>query len=352
MTVIGNRAGSQDISLALGSTFTWGLTVTENAVAKPWAGVTLTSAIVAADGTVNAVDFTRTTGASGVLTISLTAANVTTIGIGTYRYWIRATVGATVDDWIAGQLSISAADVPGTSSLTSTLTVTTGLATTLTITTGTAAATSIPIVDAGGYYDATDVEALGQELPARFGINGRPGTGQYFRAVGNQTTAAATLNRLCYMPVEFGAPFTIDRLGVSVTTLAASSVVRIGIYNSAANGFPGTLLLDAGTIDSSTTGLKEITVSQAVKIGRYWMAGVAQVGTPTTRVITNSKMSGGIGFLSTFTGGSGPTTVTLLVGTNPTNIFEDSISGALPATATPGYDSSFVNAIDVYGRAV
>jgi len=46
MTDVGNLAATQNLNLASGATFTWGLTVTENAVAKPWAGVTLSSAIV------------------------------------------------------------------------------------------------------------------------------------------------------------------------------------------------------------------------------------------------------------------------------------------------------------------
>ena len=197
-------------------------------------------------------------------------------------------------------------------------------------------ASQVGVLDAADNYIGSTEESILAELPARFAWYGRPAAGQYFRSTGNQTAVAATASRLCYLPVEFGAPLTIDRLGVSITTAGAGSTVRLGIYASAANGYPGALLLDAGTIDSSTTGLKEITMSLAVRAGRYWLAAAAQGGTPpSTRIVTNSKMSAMSGFVTTFTGGAGPTTPTLLVGTNPTQIFEDGVAGALPAAATP-----------------
>jgi hypothetical protein len=60
---------------------------------------------------------------------------------------------------------------------------------------------------------------------------------------------------------------TLDRLKVNITTADAGSTVRLGLYTSDSHGMPSTLLLDGGTIDSSTTGAKEVTVNQQLTGG-------------------------------------------------------------------------------------
>ena len=73
----------------------------------------------------------------------------------------------------------------------------------------------------------------------------------------------------------------------------AASVFRIGIWNhDSATGKPGTLVLDAGSISTGTgnagtvpsggtPGTYEITVSQALSPGVYWVGGVTQGVTST-----------------------------------------------------------------------
>lgn len=75
-------------------------------------------------------------------------------------------------------------------------------------------------------------------------------------------------------------PGTLDRIGVEVTTAQASTTVRLGIYGTSTDGLPtGAPILDAGTVDASTTGFKEITVSQAISAaGWYWLSATAQGG--------------------------------------------------------------------------
>jgi len=99
------------------------------------------------------------------------------------------------------------------------------------------------------------------------------------------TTSTFTQNRVYCFPLFIQESVTIDRLGVECTTLSASTTWRIGLYNSDSNGLPTTVLLDAGTVDTSTTGLKSITVSQTLAAGLYFIAGVWQGGTvsPTMR---------------------------------------------------------------------
>ena len=111
----------------------------------------------------------------------------------------------------------------------------------------------------------------------------RTGGGNYVGPTTNTVASTALVDgRLTYTPITIPYNTTITELNVNVVTGAASSVVRLGIYEDGGGG-PGSLLLDAGTVDSSTNGLKTITLGTplVVPAGIYWLAGVAQGGTPT-----------------------------------------------------------------------
>jgi len=84
----------------------------------------------------------------------------------------------------------------------------------------------------------------------------------------------------------------IDRISLEVTTQGGTgSVTRIGLYNDN-DGLPGTLLFDAGTIDTATATGFITTASGAVNWtnlndGLYWIATVPQVGTaPVVRSVS------------------------------------------------------------------
>jgi hypothetical protein len=97
------------------------------------------------------------------------------------------------------------------------------------------------------------------------------------------------LNRLFLFPLFISESITLDRIGVECGTLSLSTTWRIGIYNSDSNGLPSTVVLDAGTVDTSTTGFKVITISQSLSAGLYFIAGVWQGGTvsPLMRYYSN-----------------------------------------------------------------
>lgn len=69
------------------------------------------------------------------------------------------------------------------------------------------------------------------------------------------------------------ATTTFTRIGLRVTTLAAGNC-RLGIYKAGGSGIPGALVLDAGTFSTGTTGDKEITISQQLVPGLYFLAAV------------------------------------------------------------------------------
>jgi hypothetical protein len=60
----------------------------------------------------------------------------------------------------------------------------------------------------------------------------------------------------------------------NTATTNTGTKIRLGIYSSAANGFPGAKLLDAGEVTlDNTAALREIAISQELTRGTlYWLA--------------------------------------------------------------------------------
>jgi hypothetical protein len=92
--------------------------------------------------------------------------------------------------------------------------------------------------------------------------------------VPSTTSETPTQNDSVYMPVYLPTG-TIDRVswrsGGGWTAVGA--VIRLGIYNNGTDNLPSSLLIDAGTISptSSSSTSYEITVSQSVTAGFYWL---------------------------------------------------------------------------------
>lgn len=141
----------------------------------------------------------------------------------------------------------------------------------------------------------------------------------------NDLTVTPTLNELIFVPFPVGEALTADRITIGVQTAQATSVVRLGIYSST-DGWPGARVLDAGTVDASTTGYKEITISQALDAGTlYWLAYCAQTAAGTLVL-----RAPGIGDGSVWVGGSSAAEDPRVC-----SYKESGVSGVLPATATP-----------------
>jgi len=173
------------------------------------------------------------------------------------------------------------------------------------------AVTSVKIAD--GVILDVDVAAKGITYPRSGSYLQPPHT--------NVQTLVLTLNELRACPLPVGKAVTLDRIGLEVTTAVATAVVRLGIYADDGNGYPGALVLDAGTIDASTTGFKEIVINQALAAGLYWLVGVAQTAAPTVRAT-----SGAVPGLSVATSQS------TLAGAYT----QAGVTGALPANFTAG----------------
>jgi len=189
----------------------------------------------------------------------------------------------------------------------------------LTETTALAGTEELVVADGGTSKKVTAANVLGYTNvthPPRV-------TGRYYGSPkqGQVGTRALTADRIYHVLIPVPEAITITRIGVDVTTAAASTIIRLGIYTVGTDGLPDALVLDAGTVDSSSTGFKEITVSQALQ-GQYYFCAVSD-GTPTVRAQNVSYIQGDddLGF-------SSPSTRCL------TGIYESSLgSGALPSTS-------------------
>ena len=84
------------------------------------------------------------------------------------------------------------------------------------------------------------------------------------------TSSTATAELIYYIPIFVEETTTYIRIGTQVATAAAGTAdLRIFAWD---NGLPGALILSAGTVDTGTTGYKEITISQQLTRGYYFLA--------------------------------------------------------------------------------
>lgn len=139
-----------------------------------------------------------------------------------------------------------------------------------------------------------------------------------------QAVAAPTLNVLILTPLWVPAACTLDRIVCEVVATVASGTSRMGLYaNDSSTDRPSALIVDAGTVATdATTGMKEVTISQAVNAGWLWLAYVAQVATCSTRVM-------GPGVLAPVAA------TTAQVWVNGSSYYVAGVTGALPSTVTP-----------------
>jgi hypothetical protein len=83
---------------------------------------------------------------------------------------------------------------------------------------------------------------------------------------GASTTAAVlAANTLYAFPLIMSGPQTWTSLGITVQTTGTATSCRLGIFtNDYTDGGPGVLLLDAGTVAVTSTGVASATISQAL----------------------------------------------------------------------------------------
>ncbi len=103
-------------------------------------------------------------------------------------------------------------------------------------------------------------------------------TGEYyhFREGVPESSRDIAADSLRAYPLLVARDITIDRIAIEVKTAAAeaSKVARLGIYKNGTNLLPGDLLVDAGTVYISNTGVKTIVIDQPLAKGVYFLAHI------------------------------------------------------------------------------
>ena len=174
-----------------------------------------------------------------------------------------------------------------------------------TTTTG-AAGTSATVTNSGSssaaVFDFTiprgDTGATGATGATQGGIipsTSRPANRYGVHGATAAVAGTVTANRLSMVPIVLPA-FTATRISVRVSTGVAATNVRYGIYNSADDGSPTTLLADCGTTTTTSNADAPITISQSIAGGIYWLACVFD-GAPG--IMCSNGNSGGLGRDST-----------------------------------------------------
>lgn len=121
-------------------------------------------------------------------------------------------------------------------------------------------------------------------------------SGEYFycNSAGASGTSTLVNNRASATRWDVVEAITITRLWCEVTTVGeAGSVFRLGVWADDGAGKPGALVVDGGTVAGDSTGVKEVTVSQALPVGTYWVGGAVQSAAttpPTMRVVSTSSI--------------------------------------------------------------
>ena len=135
---------------------------------------------------------------------------------------------------------------------------------------------------------------------------------------------------------------TWTRIGFEVSSSSVSTgVARLGLYDVASTGLPGTLISDYGTAPTNTLGTKEIIISETLDEGFYYLAFVK---TLTSSYRTRSTEPSE----AIFTHG------TTLNNTNQyTTSFRETTTGStLPATAATNLTNNTTSPPAVWMRVV
>jgi hypothetical protein len=119
-------------------------------------------------------------------------------------------------------------------------------------------------------------------------------TGSYFGTTAGYTTGTdnITADYLFAFPVCIPFNQNITRISINVT-LGAAGNARLGIYDSAA-GLPANLVLDAGEVDVSSTGIKTIAINQTLS-GFHFVAITSDVA-PTLSSHTHAGQGESMGY--------------------------------------------------------
>ncbi len=121
-----------------------------------------------------------------------------------------------------------------------------------------------------------------------------------------QGTSASTLagaaDRMDLAPFFTSMPLAIDTIGTPCSTAVASSNIKIVVYSTGSNGWPGALIKETAALSTASTGYKSEAWSYTFQSGTMYWLGVRHSSTATLRTINvGSAVNLGLGSSSTST---------------------------------------------------
>lgn len=146
--------------------------------------------------------------------------------------------------------------------------------------------TGLATVATTGAY--SDLSGLPTIITNTFGTSVMvPAAGVYISNGLNLTalgTVAQVANRTTIGAFISGRSITIDQIGLSVSTLVASALLKIVIYDSDSNGRPTTILRETSTFNAGSTGTKFLSITAlSLTAGKVYWFGVRSSSTATVR---------------------------------------------------------------------
>jgi hypothetical protein len=134
-------------------------------------------------------------------------------------------------------------------------------------------------------------------------------------------TRVVTSGRVYYYAFVCTKTTTWTRIGTRISS-GVTGTARLGIYAVGSTGLPTTLLQDFGTVSTSISGEKEITISYQMNPGTYYLALVSSAAATFTGYFLDER------FMTFMYGLSSPTV------TVATSLWYETSSGdTLPSTA-------------------
>ncbi|MDQ0273003.1 hypothetical protein J2S17_004897 [Cytobacillus purgationiresistens] len=101
-------------------------------------------------------------------------------------------------------------------------------------------------------------------------------------------------NLMDAFPFPVSEPTTFDAIAIKVDGGATNTKARLGIYKDNGNCYPGKLILDAGEVDTATTGVKSIPISLNLDKGLYWLTRNSNGGPSISGISNNNAINLGI----------------------------------------------------------
>jgi hypothetical protein len=155
---------------------------------------------------------------------------------------------------------------------------------------------------------ANNQPAVFQQVASSTYFVGQMVTGRVSGAA--NTTLALPANQLQAYPIRILRAITISTLSTIITTAAAGSTFRVGIYNDNGSLYPSTLVTgsDAGLMVGTATGAQATNLSPAITLqpGLYWLAICTNVSF-TIRALALGAVSSILGDLTALGASSGAT---------------------------------------------